>query len=186
MSLHFSLKNGNQRKQEPDRHQIFNGWKADGKYYETNSCSLGHFNWSQSHPWVGARRAQKSPFEHVKKEKKAFSKTPREPFLFGLLGEHEVQISKTSEAQCNYSYYPEIFMSTDAHIKHFCCRLKSEGCLQKKFLYDWTASWTSQFFFCMEHYFYLKEQQTDNNYSKAGHLLWWSSDCGEADKMKVS
>ena len=76
-------------------------------------------------------------------------------------------------------------MSTDAHIK-LLPQIEEWDCLPKKFLYDWTVSWTSQFFFFMEHYFYLKEQLTDNNYSKVGNLLWWSSDCGEADKMKVS
>ena len=69
-SLGFSLKNGNQSKQEPERHQIINGWKADGKYYKRDQFLFSRaFQLVTFSPVREGGYSSEGPFETCKERK---------------------------------------------------------------------------------------------------------------------
>ena len=61
-------------------------------------------------------------------------------------------------------------MELETFLKYLTCLLNYSGCLWLMQFFEWRAE-LAPFFFCKKHYFYLKEQLTDNyGYSDFG--IW--------------
>lgn len=86
-------------------------------------------------PPVNVAGAQRSTSEQVRTGREAFSKTLRVICSLRFLG---LWNTKMQNAHAGVQLTPVIqqYLQARIHIKRFGCRLKYDGCCQKKSLYD--------------------------------------------------